>query len=181
MKKSLLIRAIAVAGMSFVAVLTNAGSIPDRCVMNSDCIAGMACHSGLCGVECREDRDCGASGLLSACVATSTSPSIAENVGGGLKSKQCVPRAGFSQQAPLPQLYPILSDSILVGEDFWTFANFHQDPQVCALECARFKNDCKAWVMFDANVKGPHARCLLKKNVTSVETNQGGATSGYVD
>lgn len=154
--------------------------LPSRCLMNSDCVQGMVCRTGQCGVECREDRDCAGSGLLFACTKT-VNADLAESVGGGKNAFQCVPRGGFPEVAPLPKLYPVISDVNLVGPDLWTFANFHADPQVCAAECAKFREECKAWVMYGPDVKGTYARCYLKKSVSSTEDNQGSTWSGYID
>lgn len=149
-----------------------------ECERNSDCLRGLVCGgAGRCIAECVEDVDCPAQGIAHRC-ANTLSRVIAPELGGGANAFQCVPRGEISPIKALPKIHPEISNRESNGEDFWSFANISGDPQICARECAKQNEVCRAWTMFKADVQGTFARCWLKKTAGELIEN-GDAVSGF--
>lgn len=149
-----------------------------ECERNSDCMKGLVCGgTGKCIAECAEDVDCPAQGIAHKCVNT-INRAIAPELGGGANAFQCVPRGEIEPVKALPKIHPEISNRENNGEDFWSFANIPADPQICARECAKQSETCRAWTMIKPDVQGIFARCWLKKTAGELIEN-GDAISGF--
>lgn len=162
----------------FICLLGSPAFSAPECERNSDCLKGLVCGgSGACISECAEDVDCPAQGIAHKCMNT-LSRTVAPELGGGANAYQCVPRGDLPATKPLPKIHPEISNREIAGEDFWSFANITGDSQICARECAKQSETCRAWVMFKADIQGVFARCWLKKTAGELQEN-GDAISGF--
>ena len=178
-----------------------------ECVRNSDCLRGLACVAGKCAAECIVDQDCPTLGNGFECLNTlegyrdaQTNLPVPLDKGGGVNANQCVPRMKvkicekptvsvpepkcepvkieFGFIPKLDRVYPEISENELSGNGFWSFAIFNGDPQVCARECAKWRDKCRAWTLYKEG-QGEFPRCWLRNTVGLKVPNEN-ATSGVV-
>ncbi len=139
--------------VTLLPTLSDANTV--QCQRNSECHASLACRSGRCVIECRENRDCEPGSF---CVSP-------DQTTWGI----CVER-----EAIAPDWFPeLLRDTVLWGGDLADMPLRRSEPLDCHVACVA-KTNCAAWSFAPAGMAGrPIPWCYLKGAGFAARSNPG--------